>query len=206
MATFGTVKGLVFVLTTTIGLFFLVRAELRKREDVEQSLEKELHERTQTLEALHKSESRFSTIFHGSPVPTGISSLKDGHIVDVNDAFVRIMGYERDELIGHTAFEMKLWAEPEKRTEALGIISEKGQIRNLELEGLTKQGASIYLLASSDLLELGDAPHIVSMFYDITERKQMEIALKESERRFRNMANTAPSMIWTTDLDGEGHS
>ncbi|MBE0691380.1 MAG: PAS domain-containing sensor histidine kinase, partial [Anaerolineae bacterium] len=67
-----------------------------------------------------------------------------------------------------------------------------------------KDGSKVYLLASTSFItdNAGHRLGVVSVNKDITERRQMEVALRESEHRFRNMADTAPAMLWTSDAAG----
>lgn len=67
-------------------------------------------------EALRQSEERFSKIFHANPLPMGLTTLAEGRYLDVNDSFLHLVGYRREEVIGHTSIELGLWADPEART------------------------------------------------------------------------------------------
>lgn len=167
-------KGILFVAATTLILFAVLRAELRKRDEIEAFLQSEINESARTLEALKHAENRFETIFHGSPVATGISRRDDGHIIDVNNAFVDMFGYKREEVIGRTTIEVGLWANPEKRSDAIKAITETGSVRRMELFGCTKSGKTIQLLASIQSIDLGDEVHGITMLYDITEQRKLE--------------------------------
>lgn len=59
--------------------------------------------------ALIESELRFSTVFHKNPLAIGISNYSSGQFIDVNEAFLQLFGYERDEVIGHTALELNFY-------------------------------------------------------------------------------------------------
>ncbi|MBA3871847.1 MAG: PAS domain S-box protein [Anaerolineae bacterium] len=135
---------------------------------------RDITERKGAEDALKRSERRFTTVFDNSPVPTVISRLKDGQIVDINDAFLKLLGYEREALIGYSVSELNLWAFPEKRFDVTKTITEKGHIHTFEMQARTKSGELRYLLESAELIDLGDEAHIVVMLYDITERKQAE--------------------------------
>ncbi|MEP7291002.1 MAG: PAS domain S-box protein, partial [Chloroflexota bacterium] len=195
--TASVLKGMTFVLVTALGLFAVLRRELQKRDLLQSVLENDISEHKRTLEALRQSESRFATIFHASPVPTGISHLKDGLIVDVNDALVKMTGCEREELIGHTATELGLWVFPEKRAAGAQSIADGSGVLNIELPARTKSGALIQVLASVQLIDLGDVPHLVSMFYDITEQKKLEAQLRYQALLLDNVSDA----IISTDVD-----
>jgi PAS domain S-box-containing protein len=190
-------KGWGFVAVTTLALFSILRIELRKRDQVERLLQHDIVERTRTLEALRHSEDRFANIFHDSPVATGISQVDDGHIVDVNDALVALFGYSREELIGRTSLEVGLWANPEQRAPTATAVAHAGSARHLELQGRTKSGQTVYLLASSRLMDLGHKPHLVSMFYDVTEQRKLE---EQVQYQALLLANVSDAVI-STDTD-----
>ena len=73
--------------------------------------------RRQSQEALQASERKFSAAFEQSPLALTITSLDDERMVEVNESFVRMSGYARDEATGRTSEELKLWAEPAPRAE-----------------------------------------------------------------------------------------
>jgi PAS domain S-box-containing protein len=174
LSAFSVLKGWGFVCITTLALFAILRIELRKRDNVETILQQDIIERTKTLEALRHSEARFETIFHGSPVATSISRREDGHIIDANDAFLALFEYTRDEMIGHTSQQLGLWVNPELRDAAVQSIADTGSAHHVELEGLTKTGNLIRVLASTRSIVLGNKPHFVSMFYDVSEQRKLE--------------------------------
>ncbi|HSR59013.1 MAG TPA: PAS domain S-box protein, partial [Candidatus Binataceae bacterium] len=80
-------------------------------------------------EAVRQSEKRFSQVFHASPVPIVITALADGRYVEVNDAWLRLMGYTRAEVMGTTSLELNVWAEPEQRVEMLQELRATGSVR-----------------------------------------------------------------------------
>src|SRR6185503_1564922 len=73
-------------------------------------------EKRQALEALRRSEERFSKAFHNSPVATCLTA-PDGTFIDVNVSFQNMFGYTRDEVVGHTSHELRVWATPGQREE-----------------------------------------------------------------------------------------
>ena len=70
---------------------------------------RDVTERRMSEEALRKSEERFSKAFRNNPLAITISTEADGRYLDVNDAFLKLLGYKRGDVIGHTAAELRFW-------------------------------------------------------------------------------------------------
>lgn len=138
--------------------------------------------RRQAEEALRQSEERFSKAFHANAVALGISALADGRFLDVNDSFLRLAGYERDEVIGHTATELRLWVDPEERTRMVSVLRAGQPFRNMEIKFRRKGGEIRDALVSKELIELEGRPCVLSMLQDITERKRVEAQLRREKQ------------------------
>lgn len=193
LVSMSTAKGTLFVIISGLVLFLGLRSELRKRNFFEQALEADMDKQTATLETLRESEQRFSMIFHGSPVPTGISRFDNAKIVDVNEALLKLFGYKREELLGHTSAEMHLFDYPESREDIIRTIKDSGYLRDHEVLGHTKAGEKLHLLASSQLIELGNQPHMVSMFYDVSEHRKLEEQIQYQALLLRNFSDAVVS-------------
>lgn len=197
LAGFSILKGLGFVAVTATALYGVLHTELLKRDSMDRALQEDILERNKTLDALRQSESRFSTIFHRSPVPIVITRLEDAAIVDANDAFAKLLGYERHDLIAKTTPEVGLWVNPEKRVEAVASILKAGSLHNHEIHGRTHSGKPFIVLASAELIAFGDVPHVVSILYDVTDQRHLE-----AQTRYQAMllAHVSDAVI-STDLD-----
>jgi len=152
----------------------------------------DVSERKLMDDALHQSEKRFTIAFHESPTPTIISSLGDGRYVDVNERFLQMLGYGRDEVIGLTALELGVWVDPETRVQIVNKLRRNGVVREEPLRLRAKGGEIRDVQASARILRVQDEDLILSLFQDVTERKLSERALRESEQRFRMLTEKAP--------------
>lgn len=143
-------------------------------------------------ERLRLSEERFSKTFFTSPAGMTITRIADGKFIDVNDTFLRMFKFSRDEVIGHTSVELNMWSQ-EERNKAIKKQLESGGVRDFELQGRSKTGRTINLLLSSSLLVLeGETCHITTMI-DISDRKKAE-----EELRIRNEELLAINRIIST--------
>jgi two-component system, NarL family, sensor histidine kinase UhpB len=152
--------------------------------------------------AFPESENRFSLVFRSSPVAMGISHLPDGRFIEVNDAFLQIYGYSREEIIGHNSDELGLWVDLEQRARVVASLREDGQARDLEMKCRRKSGEIGDLLASAEIIELEGEECFLSTFFDITRRKKIEETFRENERRYRAVVEDQTEVICRLKSDG----
>ena len=153
------------------------------------------------VDQLRASEERFAKAFRANPQPMSLTRVATGLYVDVNESFLAMSGYTRDEVIGHTSLELQIWETPEARAEFIRQLHERGSLVNYETKIRGKEGSFRVLLSSAEELEIAGEECLLVASSDITERVAAQKALRESEERFRNMADTAPVMIWIVDSD-----
>ncbi len=135
--------------------------------------------------SLRESEDRFSRAFRAAPGMFSISTPKDGCHVNVNEAWLKAMGYRRNEVIGKTARELNLWASPNDRKALVKELTEKGSIRNFQTQLRTKKGNIVDWQIAGEIIEIDGQPHLLLVAFDISESKRAEAALKQSEERAR---------------------
>ena len=154
--------------------------------------------RKRSEEALQKSEEKFSKAFQRSPMALTLTSAADLCYIDVNASFERFSGWRREELIGRTPFEIGLWGDPHQREELVRHV-QTDDIRLFEARFRMRDGTFRNGLIGAELIEIDGEPCVLAVGMDITEQKHAEEALRESEERFRLVANTAPMLIWMSD-------
>jgi PAS domain S-box-containing protein len=133
-------------------------------------------------QALQNSETHFRSIFNKSPVAIGIGQVVSGLMFDVNDAFLQLYGYERDEMIGRTTTELHLYSLPDERIEIIRLIGECGQVVNREVQVRRKTGENLMVLYSAELIELGGESFLQVMLTDVTERKRLEEQIRQAQK------------------------
>jgi len=133
---------------------------------------------------LAESEERFAKAFKANPQPMSVTTLGEGRYLEVNESFLRMSGYTREEVIGHTSNELKNYQSPTARAAVLvEPLLRSGVMRNFEFNFRTKDGTFRTLLSSAELLELGGEKCILMASSDITERQHSEQQLAELTSR-----------------------
>jgi PAS domain S-box-containing protein len=156
----------------------------------------------QTEEALRQSETRFSTVFRYSPIGIVLSRLNDGAFLDVNDSFLGVYGYAREELIGRTSLELNMWVSPSDREEMARILRDKGRVLNLEAKFRKKSGEIGDLLISAELVELAGEHCLLGLFSDISDRKRAERELRTAVDQWNNTFDAINDAIAILDENG----
>ncbi|HUW27360.1 MAG TPA: EAL domain-containing protein [Sulfuriferula sp.] len=132
------------------------------------------NERKLAEQNLRKSEEKFSKVFRNSPNPVSITSIADGRFIDVNDAWMDITGYAREEAIGRTAADLGIWANPDDRAMVVAELTKKGVVRDFEVVFKTKTDNEVTCLVSAELIAIGHEQCAVLVAQDITEKKRFD--------------------------------
>ncbi|MBC8076395.1 MAG: PAS domain S-box protein, partial [Chloroflexales bacterium] len=133
-------------------------------------------------QAQREAEQRFAHVFQASPVGIVLTRPDDGGFIEVNDAFLAITGYARDEVIGRSSLELNLWPSASRRTEIMGQLLNGQPIHNLDLPTPNKSGEVLDLLVSMSLVDLGPARCLLTMLQDVTERRKLEAQLIQAQK------------------------
>jgi PAS domain S-box-containing protein len=153
-----------------------------------EALKAEVDVRERTEKALRDSERKYSQVVESSL--TGIYIDQDTTIVFCNQRFADIFGYSRDEMIGLESWRI---VHPEDRamTDEWRQKRLRGEPAPAEYEarGLTKDGRTLWVLRRNTRMEFRGRPAVLGNIVNITRRKQMEEALKESEKELRLLSS-----------------
>jgi PAS domain S-box-containing protein len=129
-----------------------------------------------------RAEEMFYKAFHASPEPTAIATALEGRFIDVNLSFLRVTGYDREEVIGRTSAELGFWERPQDRTTLLEKLNKDGSVRDLEITLRTKAGEQRTTLDSAERVDIAGQECILSIFKDITEQRSLEKQLRQAQK------------------------
>jgi len=172
----------------------MTEVELRARATEQERAERLLRESTQ----------QFAQAFHQTSVGTAIVA-PDGRLLDVNDALCALLGYERGELLGVT---LRRLTHPDDvdASEAVrrGLLAGTASGRQIEKRYLHRDGRSVWALASVTLVRdaLGRPAQFIVQMQDITDRREVERALRESEEKYRSAVDGTRDVIFRLDAEG----
>jgi diguanylate cyclase (GGDEF)-like protein/PAS domain S-box-containing protein len=148
-------------------------------------------------EALSASEERFHSIFQATPDLLSITRQKDGSYLEVNEAFLRELGYPRGQVIGRPEGELGIWNERE-RAGVARALEEIGELGDLEVHFKARSGRELAGILSARYLEIHGERCILKLFKDISERKRIE----EELARLASIVESSDDAIMATDPGG----
>jgi diguanylate cyclase (GGDEF)-like protein/PAS domain S-box-containing protein len=125
-------------------------------------------------QALRTSEERYRTVFQTSLDPVTITVLSDGRYVDVNPAFLNLLGFERDELVDHTSVELNIWVDRRERENLLEVIQQESLCRNIEARFRKKNGEIFWVLISASVIEIEGVACLLGINRDLSDAKAAE--------------------------------
>lgn len=116
----------------------------------------------------------FYKAFNASPILMAISSIENGILIDINQAWLDTIGYSKEEVIGHSTEELNIFMDFQERLRVKQLIIENGLARDQEIRFLTKSGDTRYGIFSGDIIILDNHKYLLTTAYDITDRRRIQ--------------------------------
>lgn len=151
--------------------------------------------------AVREGEEKFRRIFGVSPVAIAIVSLKEGRLLDANSAYWKLSGLDPNFALGKTTIELGHWDGHEERQDFVNKLNEHKSLHNPAHVFTSASGATRTTLAFYELIDFEREPAVLTMFYDITEHKNSQLALEASEQKYRNFIEQSMEGIWFLAFD-----
>jgi PAS domain S-box-containing protein len=161
-----------------------VRAVRKEHGEVDhyQGIAIDISKRKKTEQEILASEERFAKAFRSSPAPQVISDIQTGRFLDVNDTWMEMLGWNKEEMIGWTSKQVGIWDDPAERDRIVHKLQVHGHFKDEPITFRTKHGKKIEALWSAEKISLAGQELMLSMISDQTERKKIERQLKENYR------------------------
>jgi PAS domain S-box-containing protein len=157
-------------------------------------------ERKQKEEELRESLERFSRTFHAAPVAMGIVSLEDMRFIDVNEAALHLLGYSREEFVGHSLDELDVLVNASDRSRILEALERDGTVRDFEMSLRSRSGELRHVMMSFVALEWEGQRYALGTAVDLTALKSARADLDEQRLRTREAAAAGNVGAWDWDL------
>jgi two-component system, cell cycle sensor histidine kinase and response regulator CckA len=142
-------------------------------------------------------DAAFFKLFNASSDLITVSSLKDDTLLDANESFLRVTGYEPDEVIGQSLSELGLWP-PASNWARMAEALQRGPVRNVEVTFLTRAGERRTGLMSAEPIHLRDEQYLLTVVKDTTEGRKTEAKLG----RLSAVVERSKEAVLTTGVDG----
>jgi PAS domain S-box-containing protein len=170
----------------------------KQLELLNKKLNSEIEIRKEAEQTLYESENKFRQIFSLSPQAIAISDYTNGKIIDMNEQFCKMTGFEREYLIGKTSLELQ-FIDPKNRNRLTGELTENNQVLGFEVSFLTGNGEIKHILLNSATISLKDELRMITVFSDITQIINDQTKIRKLSAAIENSANT----IIITNNQGE---
>ncbi len=137
--------------------------------------------------ALRESEEKYSRAFQTSFYAIAISSIEDGTYSDVNDAFSKVTGFTREEVINNSSTDLNLLVNPEDRDQVISLLMEGAEVKGREVQFRRKNGEVISTLFSAQVIYLNNKPFLLSSVLDVTEHKRAEEEIRQKNKELAKL-------------------
>ena len=156
----------------------------------------DITERKRIEQALREGEEKFSAIFHRSPVALGVTTIPEGHYLDVNQSWERQFLYSREEMLGRTSLEIGLWVDSAERQRLFSDLDADPRVQNREVHFRRGDGVELLCELSGQVFELNGRKVLLWGAHDVTEHRRAqreieELNLKLEARVFERTAKLA---------------
>ncbi|NWJ51527.1 MAG: PAS domain-containing sensor histidine kinase [Bacteroidetes bacterium] len=135
----------------------------------------------------NEAKTHFEQIFNLSPNAILISHLSNGVLVDCNESFSKILGFNKDDIKDKSTLDIHIWKNPSDRVVLVNSLNRDGYCDDHEILLQHKNGRIITGLMSAKLITIKGMPHILSVVRDITEQKAIEEEIKQKNLELQKL-------------------
>lgn len=135
---------------------------------------RDISEKQKAEADLKSSQEKFAKAFHSSPDAITITERDTGRYIEVNEGFTRLTGYLAEEVIGRSALELEVWADPRERAVMIETLKRDGRVYHLEMRGKNRDGSIRLVEVSVEPIELDGIACLLLNARDISELKDAQ--------------------------------
>ncbi|MFL1389692.1 PAS domain S-box protein [Pseudomonas tritici] len=138
------------------------------------------------------AEQRFEKTFNANPAPAVICRLSDLRYIKVNQGFLEMTGYNRDQVIGKSVYELDVLEQAERKDLAIQRLGDGATIPQMQAELRLPEGGSKLVIVAGQPLDMNEEACMLFSFTDLEPRRKAETALRQSEERFAKSFRLTP--------------
>ncbi len=166
------------------------------------NIARDITDRKLAEEALRESEERYRTLVDNSL--TAVFVVQDDRFIFINDRLCEMSGFTREEFLGMSFLSV---LHPDDRERIEEIVNERlqhpGSRGQSQFRTIIKDGGIRWVETHGANIQFQGRPALLVNLLDITERKRMEEALRESEQKYRSLVEITSDWVWETDINGK---
>ncbi len=151
-------------------------------------------------QTIKESEGALRQIFDANTDCISLIDRETRRIFDVNEQFIHLSGFRRDELIGGTTDDLNVWPDPKVEEEFMRRIVTDGRVTNMEANIRTKDGRIVPCLLSSVIVVIRGRTYVMTLTRDVTELRKSQEKLRESEEKFRLIFEASRDAMMVTKV------
>lgn len=152
------------------------------------SMAEDISDKRRTSEAQRLSEAKFAGAFRCNPDSVSIARLNDGSFIEANDAFEKIMGYKREEWLGKSATDLRIWFYPEEREELFRLLERDKTVQDFSWSMRKKGGEIRSCMINATLFSLDNEMYVLAVIRDVTSQRLLEEQKAEADHALLRLA------------------
>ena len=150
--------------------------------------------------SIRNSEDRYRLLLEGAETPIMLISLASGEIEFANNTLIQHFGWAVHDLPGSNVLDY--WVHPKQRSAYMAAIRREGRISGFEAELRARDGKTVWVSLSANVIDFDGAPALLTFITDISGRKALEAAIQIQEAKYRTLFKTANDGIFLMDAVG----
>ena len=143
----------------------------------------------------------FERIFRKNPTIMALTLMPEQTFYDVNNAFLQVLGYSMQDVLGKSVTDLDLFLDPELQEDASYSLQKDGSFTNRELKVRRKDGIVLTGLFSGEIINMQGRQYYLTAMIDISERKRIQEELHISEKKYRQLVELAQEGIWSINSE-----
>ena len=144
---------------------------------------------------MYDLQERFKVAFNASPAAISLTSIDDGSFLDINTRYAEILGWQKEDLLGSTSLQFKIWPCPEARNKWRDLLKASGKLRDYQTEWQRRDGAQIIVSLSAEIITLGKQPYALAFVLDISEQKKATADLENYRLHLEDLVSERTTQL-----------